>query len=897
MPRAQIAGREIRRRSRNGCWNCKARKVKCGEEKPRCSNCERLDEDCDYKIRLSWGGRPLKKKQLENGGNGQDPNTDDQSQFIPGAGHFSLNSHYAAPQTFVQTNHSNGTTRKPPIPRAGSGKKTTMSNYQTVFSVSKPPVAPPPALHTSTAAPVDPQLTAIAPPQQRSPQTPIATQHQQRSNQYGWQPGLTPTTSTSSSASTYDHEDVFRGEQQQSYYSPFTPVSMSFDSGITSPTNNYAGVVHSPPAAPSIVTSPHTPYSQVHPQHQPQKNFHPPPPINTSPSKRLRTSMSPTQPPPNSPYMYEGMHTTNLATSLPPHSTSLGTALDYMTTPITTAPMAHMSELHAVMDHHTAVNAIGMGARRVSVENLLAPPLPTSLPENYGYVDRYSQEIDEYKREPDSPASSNMHFGVDNGEPDLDNDDDVEEIQRDVVDDYTVGSHHHHHHHHHIFGTGMAHMSSMASFYQPPTYPVPITIPRKLDPLPELLLASRKNMMYFHHYLNYTARLLVPHDCSENPFKSVLPQMAVETDHLMNLLLAYSASHRARLLGHPEPTERISRFIDETVRSLQVSLNHPDKGKSDATLATAIMLSSYQIISPAPFDLPGLTWQTHLSAARKIIMARGGASGMHSRDKVSYFLVRWFAYLDLLGSLSGRDNDEPLFSGKYWTNDDGDESEEYSVDCFFGFTSRGVSILAKIGELAKRCERERRSQMEQSEKLMRMNEHDIQAQYDSWKPTPEVQREAMTLEGGLEEARTRAIGQCYHNHNHNGFANFRHSEGSDSELMATNDAFHWAALVHLYRRVLNHPTRHQRVQNAVAQIVRAMHKVRFGGTAENCLLFPLFSAGCEAIGENHREYTLKRLMEVEKSGLTQVRKARLLMQRVWEEGRPWWEMADGEFIG
>ncbi|KAK3082029.1 hypothetical protein LTS18_007526, partial [Coniosporium uncinatum] len=50
-----------KRRSRNGCWPCKARKVKCGEEKPKCLNCERQGETCDYSIRLNWGGRSKKK--------------------------------------------------------------------------------------------------------------------------------------------------------------------------------------------------------------------------------------------------------------------------------------------------------------------------------------------------------------------------------------------------------------------------------------------------------------------------------------------------------------------------------------------------------------------------------------------------------------------------------------------------------------------------------------------------------------------------------------------------------------------------------------------------------------------------------------------------------------------
>jgi hypothetical protein len=60
------------------------------------------------------------------------------------------------------------------------------------------------------------------------------------------------------------------------------------------------------------------------------------------------------------------------------------------------------------------------------------------------------------------------------------------------------------------------------------------------------------------------------------------------------------------------------------------------------------------------------------------------------------------------------------------------------------------------------------------------------------------------------------------------------------------------------------------VQHAVALIVEAMYKVKHGGTAENCLLFPLFTAGCEALDFEHRDYTHRRMKEVEKTGLTQV---------------------------
>lgn len=54
--------------------------------------------------------------------------------------------------------------------------------------------------------------------------------------------------------------------------------------------------------------------------------------------------------------------------------------------------------------------------------------------------------------------------------------------------------------------------------------PVPIRIPKSLEPLPPLLMENQMNLLYFHHFLNHTARILVPHDCERNPFRHVLPK-------------------------------------------------------------------------------------------------------------------------------------------------------------------------------------------------------------------------------------------------------------------------------------------------------------------------------------------------------------------------------------
>lgn len=54
-------------------------------------------------------------------------------------------------------------------------------------------------------------------------------------------------------------------------------------------------------------------------------------------------------------------------------------------------------------------------------------------------------------------------------------------------------------------------------------FPVPINLQRHLSPLPSSLLENPINLMYFHHYLNHTGRMLVPHDCEDNPFVTVMP--------------------------------------------------------------------------------------------------------------------------------------------------------------------------------------------------------------------------------------------------------------------------------------------------------------------------------------------------------------------------------------
>lgn len=189
--------------------------------------------------------------------------------------------------------------------------------------------------------------------------------------------------------------------------------------------------------------------------------------------------------------------------------------------------------------------------RRMSVNSLLTGPPGPSYQQDLnasGSNKRRSQETPLILAEPTS------YYGVDRGFKDLDmgkNDDmnaitgSSPKLSRDVNDFFVDGT---------AddddcateFGFGV---ETNDLDYGPGGYydkPVFIRIPRNLEPLPSKLLENPMNLLYFHHFMNHTARVLVPHDDPvSNPFRTVLPHMAVTNDNLLSLLLAYSGKYEA----------------------------------------------------------------------------------------------------------------------------------------------------------------------------------------------------------------------------------------------------------------------------------------------------------------------------------------------------------------
>jgi hypothetical protein len=300
---------------------------------------------------------------------------------------------------------------------------------------------------------------------------------------------------------------------------------------------------------------------------------------------------------------------------------------------------------------------------------------------------------------------------------------------------------------------------------------------------------------------------------------------------------------------------RIALWVEDIFPALRQALNDQEQIISNANLATAIMLASLEIISPTAFgyDIP---WQNHLNLARDLMkkrLADSGSAGVGSEeDQVCSFLWSWFAYLDVLGTLSGgfRETESSssswLLSHEMFENrDDQDE-----IDCIMGFTTRCVLLLAQTAELAR---------FHDSERIGRDNQV-----VRDWAPSPETIARAKRLDQDLKDSMAQPSRPCKHIHAGS-------VDGHDRlEMAITNEAFHWAGLVHLHRRILAKPSQHADVQGPVQKIVFCMERIRRGGTAETGLLFPMFTAGCDTFDEVQRLNILDRFRSVERNGMTQV---------------------------
>jgi len=420
--------------------------------------------------------------------------------------------------------------------------------------------------------------------------------------------------------------------------------------------------------------------------------------------------------------------------------------------------------------------------------------------------------------------------------------------------------------------------------------PVQVSIPGSLKPLPSMLLQNDMNLLYFHHWLNYTAKILVTHDCLNNPFRTVLPQMAVRDNNLLGLMLAYSACHRARLLSHPEPVTRIATWVSNVFPTFRKALAE-GRRLTDGTVATSIVLSSLTLSFPNAFDTT-MFWQHHLDVARRMVQSRCDAGMM-----IPFFLRRWytafskknrqkliisrFTYLDVFGSLSSISYDWK--TSKNWTIEFLIGDQDPQSDCMIG-TTQSLAFLARAAEIVRRSDveyamsgRTSDDTMAAAEKLRFEMEmaHDVSHVSCPHLPPPSA--------SSVDE--TKAVNEALR-------------QGMPCSVFILLESIlilRIGGLIYLLRRVFRFSSPSLPVQFHVKQTIAALDRIN---EIMPDLIFPIFVAGCEATKPEQRQLMQNKLQGIGDAGMAQTELVLSKLKRCWAMNRDWFAQGvEAVFLG
>ncbi|KAL8951251.1 MAG: hypothetical protein Q9222_002753 [Ikaeria aurantiellina] len=350
----------------------------------------------------------------------------------------------------------------------------------------------------------------------------------------------------------------------------------------------------------------------------------------------------------------------------------------------------------------------------------------------------------------------------------------------------------------------------------------------RLSSLPDALRDRPTDLFYFHFFLDNTARLLVSHDCEDNPFRKVLPRTA----------------HRANLLNHPPPVMRIALWTKDVFQSLRQILTcvEPDKALSNHGLAIAIMLTSMKIVTPKVLETD-TALSVYLTAANNMmkhnrLVPSTDASNDTGEGEEASFLNCWLQYLDAMGAVSHLEVDCASSAITAQGQPDEPRSKSVEVDCLSSCSAELMGILSKTAMAGK---------FQDQGGISSHASKDFQASQIVTSKLADA-----VLDSYLQRT-------CHKQRVPTGMV-------EKMEIQATQRLVSRANIVHRYRILEGRPTSHSSVQYHVQEILETLELVR-PGRMESGILYPLFIAGCEAQTHVQKDVVLDRFHRLEKLGM------------------------------
>ncbi|KAG7705944.1 hypothetical protein KL950_003520 [Ogataea haglerorum] len=421
-------------------------------------------------------------------------------------------------------------------------------------------------------------------------------------------------------------------------------------------------------------------------------------------------------------------------------------------------------------------------------------------------------------------------------------------------------------------------------------------IPRGLVPLPDLLLNVPDYYEAFNFFFSSTAQLFMPFgDAVQkfNPFKKVLPRLAFSNDGLLAVTVAYGLAHKSYLTTQSEPAELLEQLLSRSLGDLLELLQNKETSTSDLTLTLVLLISSFMVFT-FKHD-----WEVHLNGAKQILLLRGYKkpfeklfkesrdlqshciSGEIKRSKLIFFLLRWFAYIDVLAQLASpleptskdiEKYNEKLkiselcaqpsdFDYEFESNEDAEslmvDESHANVDYFLGFNIKYLPLYKKTIELIK-----------QTNLRTRVN--------PSAGVLPSVIDRALQMASTFQKLSSVPA-------------------KSQDTIIAINRVFMLFGVNQIYRRVLKVPKSSPLIQDMCAETISIIDSHLLDDSPNQISIFlPVFVSGCDSNNEELRSRHLRRMTTIAHTGSPSAQFAVDLMTQCWERDQDWWQVMEKE---
>lgn len=467
-------------------------------------------------------------------------------------------------------------------------------------------------------------------------------------------------------------------------------------------------------------------------------------------------------------------------------------------------------------------------------------------------------------------------------------------------------------------------------------------IPAQITPLPDILLQVPYYRGLFHFWVNVASDLLVPAPSKlyhENPFKVILPRMAMESQSILTTLLAFSASVKEQYTTSSCEQSKviIEQLLTRSCSELLKLLQDKKQATSDAALATVLLLSCIEVSTGGDFD----RHRAHTIGARQIILSRGlrlpterlqlsSTRDQDNQDKndfdkelkdsidapitpglvisvseastsesdVTFFLMRWFAYVDVIGALSATKKSHNYLSYKQSEDLFNDPSsmekilaKSGHIDHLLGFDLDFLPLLADIALLIRKTNAYLSTSNSSPDmlplsiisKAMEVKEYMTTAY-----AVGESKRQARvdrTVQKQQQQKEKLEGPNCSP-------ANVSGILEKDSVLRSVNKIFFNMGLLNLYRRVLMVDRKSFLVQDLCEEIGDTLQlNIEPKSPAEICSIFCTFCAACETTNPEMQALFHARFTTLEEMGLSNATSVLQIMEKCWETGSEWMKVA------